>query len=170
MFSREFTFKGYDGQVHKETWWFNLSEDELYKLELTNLGGMNGMMNRLMRQEKPAELVDMFESIILGAVGERSMDGRRFMKKKRNPNDKWGEVAEDFRETPAYAQLFTELVSSGEKLAEFLKRAIPEDVAAKLAEVEAENEKSQAEAEAAVQKNEGDQRPDLKVVTGDADH
>lgn len=166
MFSREFTFKGYDGQIHKETWWFNLSEDELYKLELTNLGGMTGMMNRLMRQEKPAELVDMFESIILGAVGERSMDGRRFMKKKRNPSDKWGEVAEDFKETPAYAQLFTELVSDGEKLAEFLKRAIPEDVAAKLEEAE----KEKAEAEAAAKNTTGDQRPDLKVVTGDADH
>ena len=137
MFSRTFQFKGYDGKDHEETWWFNLSEDELYKMELGNLGGMNGMMNRLLRQEKPGELVDMFERIILGAVGERSVDGRKFMK-RRKPGEPWGEVAEDFRETPAYAQLFLELVSSGEALAEFLKGAIPEEVAQALEKAEQE--------------------------------
>lgn len=155
MFSRTFEYPGYDGKMHKETWWFNLSEDELYKMELTNLGGMNGVMNRLMRQEKPKEIVDMFESIILGSVGERSIDGRKFMKKKRHPGDLWGEVAEDFRETQAYSQLFIELVSSGEKLAEFLKGAIPEEVARKLAEVEARGSDETKEAE---------KKPELSVV------
>lgn len=162
MLSRTFRFKGYDGKEHEETWWFNLSEDELYRMELTNLGGMNGMMNRLMRQEKPKEIVDMFEEIILGSVGERSLDGRKFMKKKKSPTDPWGEVAEDFRETPAYSQLFIELVSDGEKLADFLKGVIPEEVAEKLAKAEAEKA-----AEAA--------KPQLTAVpteevTGDAAH
>ena len=86
----------------------------------------------------------MFEEIILGSVGERSMDGRKFMKKKKNPTDPWGEVAEDFRETPAYTQLFIELVSDGNKLAEFLKGVIPEEVAAKLTEAEAEKAAAEA--------------------------
>lgn len=137
MFSRTFEYKGYDGQPHKETWWFNLSEEELYKMELGTVGGMNGMMNRLLREEKPGEIVDMFEKIILMSVGERSADGRRFLKKPR-PGYPWGEVAEDFRETPAYGQLFMELVSSGEKLTAFLKGAVPADVAAELDKAEAE--------------------------------
>ncbi len=104
----------------------------------------------------------MFEEIILGSVGERSMDGRKFMKKKKSPTDAWGEVAEDFRETPAYSQLCIELVSDGEKLAEFLKGVIPEEVAMKLAEAEA---KKAAEEE----------KPRLAAVpteevTGDAAH
>ena len=156
MFSRTFKFKGYDGKDHEETWWFNLSEDELYKLELGNLGGMNGMMNRLLRQERPGELVDIFERLILSAVGERSIDGRKFMKRCK-PGQPWGEVAEDFKETPAYAQLFTELVSSGEALAKFLQGAVPEEVAAAMAKAEAE--KAKAEQEAAEQ-------PKLEVVEG----
>lgn len=137
MFSRTFEFKGYDDQMHKETWWFNLSEDELYKLELGTVGGVNGMMNRMLRENHPDKIVDMFEKIILSAVGERSADGRRFVKKPR-PGFAWGEVAEDFRETPAYGQLFTELVSSGEKLAAFLKGCIPAEMAAELEKVEKE--------------------------------
>lgn len=141
MFSRTFEYKGYDGQVHKETWWFNLSEAELFKMQLGTVGGVDGMMNRMLREEHPDKIVDMFESIILKAVGERSVDGRRFLKKER-PGMPWGEVAEDFRETPAYDQLFTELVQSGEALANFLKGAIPADVAEQLAKVEAEQKAS----------------------------
>ena len=156
MFSRTFEYKGYDGQPHKETWWFNLSDAELYEMELGSVGGVNGMMNRLLREEHPEKIVEMFKQIILKSVGERSSDGRRFLKKER-PGMPWGEVAEDFRETPAYAQLFTELVQSGEALANFLKGAIPAEVAEQLAKAEAE------------QKTEESKAVELPV-TSDADH
>lgn len=135
MFSKTFEYKGYDGKTHKETWWFNLSESELLKLELGSVGGVNGLMNRLLREEQPGKVVDVFEKIILGAVGERSADGRRFL--KRN-----GAVAEDFRETPAYDQLFLELIGSGDALSTFLKGAIPEEVRQNLEKAEAERAKN----------------------------
>lgn len=162
MFSRTFKFKGYDGKDHEETWWFNLSEDELFKLELGNLGGMNGMMSKLLREEKPGELVDMFERLILGAVGERSVDGRKFVKRCK-PGMPWGEVAEDFRETRAYEQLFIELVSSGEKLAEFLRGAIPDEVREALEKYEKEEASKKAgEAPAKLEL--------VQDVSGNADH
>lgn len=173
MFSRTFEFTGYDGQPHKETWWFNLSEAELYKMELGSVGGINGMMNRLLREEQPDKIVDMFETIILKAVGERSTDGRRFLKKER-PGMPWGEVAEDFRETPAYAQLFTELVKSGDALANFLKGAIPAEVAAELAKAEAEQAaEKKAEEEKIVSIEPAAvtiAAPTITGVTGNADH
>ena len=144
MFSRTFEFKGYDGEMHKETWWFNLSETELYKLELGTVGGVNGMMNRMLREERPDKIVDMFEKIILTSVGERSADGRRFLKKPRIGMP-WGEVAEDFRETPAYDQLFLELVSDGKKLSAFLKGVIPKELADQLAKAEKENAEAEAQ-------------------------
>ena len=130
MFSRTFEYKGYDGKMHSDTRWFNLSEAELYKLELGSVGGVNGMMNRLLRESKPGEVVDMFEKIILSAVGERSVDGRKFLKNE--------EIRQDFYQSRAYSDLFMELVSSGEKLTAFLKGAIPEELAAKLDQYEAE--------------------------------
>lgn len=159
MFSRTFEYKGYDGQMHKETWWFNLSEAELYEMELGSVGGMNAMMNRLMREEHPEKIVDMFKTIILKAVGERSADGRKFVKRER-PGMPWGEVAEDFRETPAYAQLFTELVKSGEALANFLKGAIPAELAEQLAAAEAKQKKNEDSNIVKI--------PETTEVTGDA--
>lgn len=163
MFSRTFEYKGYDGQTHKETWWFNLSEAELYEMELGTVGGVNGMMNRMLREEQPDKIVEMFKRIILKAVGERSADGRKFVKKER-PGMPWGEVAEDFRETPAYSQLFLELVKSGEALATFLKGAIPAEVAEQLAKAEAE-QKAAAEEKKIVE-----MPVNTTGVTGDEDH
>ena len=144
MFSRTFEYKGYDGLPKKETWWFNLSEAELYEMELGANGGVNALMNRMLREEHPEQIVEMFKKIILKSVGERSADGRKFMKKER-PGMPWGEVAEDFRETPAYTQLFTELVSSGEKLSAFLRGAIPIEVAEAIDKAEAEKKKAEEE-------------------------
>ena len=131
MFSREFTYIGYDGKEHKETRWFNLSPAELGEMQLSTADGLDGMMKRMLRENEPGKIVEMFKTLILKAVGERSVDGRRFLKKEI-PGRPWGEVAEDFRETPAYSQLFVELVSDPKNLDAFIRGAIPEEYAVKL--------------------------------------
>ena len=151
MFSRTFEYTGYDGQIKKDTWWFNLSEAELYKLELGSIGGVNGMMNRLLRENKPGEVVDMFEKIILGAVGERSVDGRKFVKNE--------EIRQDFSQSKAYSDLFIELVSSGENLRKFLLGAIPEELARKL----------EAADESGTNQEDNDGKTELHMVKSDAE-
>ena len=131
MFSRTFEYKGYDGQPKKDTYYFDLNEAELYELDLSSIYGFSGMMTRLLKEERTKEIVEMFKGIILGAVGEVSPDGRRFIK-----ND---QIREDFHRSKAYSMLFVELVSSGEKFAEFLKGAIPEEIRQKMEEDEAES-------------------------------
>lgn len=144
MFSREFTYKGYDGTIHKETRWFNLSDAELYEMQLGTVGGVDGMMRRMLREDKPDVVIDMFKKLILKAVGERSADGRRFTKKE-HPGMPWGEVAEDFYETPAYSELFTELVSNGDKFVEFLMKAIPDETAERLRKAKAVEDEAEKE-------------------------
>ena len=128
MFSRKFEYTGYDGQPHADTYWFNLTEAELLKMELGRVGGIRNFMNKLLKEDRPSEIVDMFEKMILGSVGERSADGRRFIKSK--------EIADDFYSTPAYSQLFVELVTDGKKLSAFIQHCIPAEMAAKLAQKE----------------------------------
>lgn len=120
MFSKEFEYTGYDGKPKKDTYWFNLSEAELYEIDLSSIRGFTGEMNKLLKEERTKEIVDAFKNIILGAVGTVSADGRKFLKSE--------EIKEDFYRSKAYSQLFVELVSSGEKVAEFLRGAIPEEI------------------------------------------
>lgn len=134
MFSREFEYTGYDGQPKKDTYWFNLTEAELYEIDLSSIRGFTGEMTKLLKEERTKEIVDSFKAVILGAVGNVSADGRKFIKNE--------EIKEDFYRSKAYSQLFVELVSSGEKLAAFLKAAIPEEIRQKMEE----NEKKEPKA------------------------
>ena len=129
MLERTFEYIGYDGQPKKDTYYFDLNEAELFEMDLSSIYGFKGQMERLLKEERTAEIVDMFKGIILGAVGEVSPDGRRFIK-----NDK---IREDFHRSKAYSKLFVELVSSGEKFAEFLRGAIPEEIRQKMEEDDA---------------------------------
>lgn len=135
MFSREFEYTGYDGQPKKDKYWFNLTEAELYEIDLSSIRGFTGEMTKLLKEERTKEIVDSFKGIILGAVGSVSADGRKFIKNE--------EIKEDFYRSKAYSQLFVELVSSGEKLAEFLRAAIPDEIRQKMEEKENENAKAE---------------------------
>ena len=138
MFSREFEYTGYDGKPKKDTYWFNLSEAELYEIDLSSIRGFTGEMNKLLKEERTKEIVDAFKGIILGAVGTVSADGRKFLKSE--------EIKEDFYRSKAYSQLFVELVSSGEKVAEFLRGAIPEEIRKQMDTEEATTDSEEAQA------------------------
>lgn len=138
MFSREFEYTGYDGKPKKDTYWFNLTEAELYEIDLSSIHGFTGEMNKLLKEERTKEIVDAFKGIILSAVGVVSADGRKFIKNE--------EIREDFYRSKAYSQLFVELVSSGEKVAEFLKGAIPEEIRQKM-EADEQGEEAPVNAE-----------------------
>ena len=134
MFSRDFEYTGYDGKPKKDTYYFNLTEAELYEIDLSSIRGFTGMMNQLLKEERTKEIVDAFKGIILSAVGTVSADGRKFIKNE--------EVKEDFYRSKAYSMLFVELVSSGEKVAEFLRGAIPEEIRKAMEEKEAAEQKA----------------------------
>lgn len=131
MFSKDFEYTGYDGKPKKDTYWFNLTEAELYEIDLSSIHGFNAEMMKLLKEERTKEIVDAFKGIILNSVGVISADGRKFLKSE--------EIREDFYRSKAYSMLFVELVSSGEKVAEFLKGAIPDEIRQKMDDNESGN-------------------------------
>ena len=137
MIAKTFEYTDYNGTKRKDTWYFNLDKAELMKLELGAWGGLDALLKRLIREENPEKIIDMFDKIILGAVGEKSPDGRKFIKNEA--------IRDDFRQSPAYSELFYELVTDSEKAGAFLKGCIPTDLAMKVEE----NEKKRKQEEAA---------------------
>lgn len=137
MIAKTFEYTDYNGTKRKDTWYFNLDKAELMKLELGAWGGLDALLKRLIREENPEKIIDMFDKIILGAVGEKSPDGRKFIKNEA--------IRDDFRQSPAYSELFYELVTDSEKAGAFLKGCIPTDLAMKVEE----NEKKRKQEESA---------------------
>lgn len=120
MLKREIKFKDVDGDDQVGTFLFNLSKPELLEMEVEHKEGMVEMIKQIIKTEDKKELLAQFKKIILLAYGERSEDGKRFIKSE--------ELRVGFSQTGAYEVLFMELATDDGKAVEFLNAIIPRDM------------------------------------------
>lgn len=126
MLKKTVTYTDFMGNERSEDVYFNLSKAELTKLSLSVNGGLDKMLENMIKEQDQAALMDWFDKIILMSYGKRSLDGKRFEKSE--------EISREFSQTGAYDQIFMELVTGGEKaVADFIKGVIPADIAAEAA-------------------------------------
>ena len=125
-------FKDYMGIEREEDFYFNLDEDELYKLQLEEIGGFREMLEVIIQKKDIPQMIKVFEKIIDSAYGVRSPDGRNFYKASLKPD-----VLVDFKSTKAYSQIYTRFATDAEFAAEFIRNIIPEDLAKKVEDMQA---------------------------------
>lgn len=120
MLKKTIKYTDYDGNERNEDFYFNLSKAEVTDW-LTTSGGytLDKVMDRLVRSENTKEIMEIFKDLIYRAYGEKSLDGRRFMKNK--------EIKDNFVETEAYSELYMELVGDPKKASDFIKGILPND-------------------------------------------
>lgn len=121
MLTKTITWTDWNGTTRTEDFLFNLTRTELTKMEMKYPGGLIATVNKLVKSENNALVLEIFNDIIMTAYGEKDADGRRFVKNN-------GELAEAFSETGAYDALFTELVSVEGAAAAFIKGIMPKDI------------------------------------------
>ena len=122
MYKKTITYTDYNGEQRTEDFYFDLTKTEAMKLDLGIAGGLEAYMNRcLQRMDVPA-ILDLFDKIVLKAYGEKSADGRRFVKSN--------ELSIEFTQTPAYDVLIQEIFSNPEKATEFMEGILPADAVA----------------------------------------
>lgn len=120
MIKKTITFVDYEGNERTEDFWFNLNKAEIMELELLTTGGMEKLIHNIVSSQDTPSLVQLFKKLILKSYGEKSADGRRFIK-----ND---EMREAFTQTEAYSQLFMELATDADAASAFINGIIPNDI------------------------------------------
>lgn len=120
MYKRTITYTDYFGKERKEDVYFNLNRAELTKLELSTQRGYVNMLQDLINKNDGPTIMNTFDEIIRMAYGEKSEDGRRFIKSP--------ELSEAFTQTPMYDQLYMELCTDAKAAAEFVNGIIPQDL------------------------------------------
>lgn len=118
MIKKTITYTDYKGNERTEDFWFNLTKAELMEMELSSEGGLSEYIDRIIKSQNTSEIVAIFKKLILKSYGEKSEDGRRFMKGE--------EISRAFSETEAYSELFMELASDADKASAFVNGIIPE--------------------------------------------
>lgn len=120
MYKRTITYTDYFGKERKEDVYFNLNRAELTKLELSTQRGYVNMLQDLIDKNDGPTIMNTFDEIIRMAYGEKSEDGRRFIKSP--------ELSEAFTQTPMYDQLYMELCTDAKAAAEFVNGIVPQDL------------------------------------------
>lgn len=117
MLKKTIKYVDFDGNEREEDFYFNLTKAECMEMELSTTGGMERFINKIIAEKDNKKIVEMFKDIILRSYGEKSLDGKRFMKSP--------EISAGFAATEAYSELFMELSSNSEAAALFVNSIIP---------------------------------------------
>ena len=132
MLKKTITYTDYNGVERREDFWFNLSKAELMEMELGVTGGLAEYMRRIVSAQDQPSLIKIFKDIILKSYGEKSADGKRFVK-----IDEHGiPLSLGFSQTEAYSILFMELSTDDEAAAAFINGIVPADISKEMENVD----------------------------------
>lgn len=117
MLKKTITYTDYDGNQRTEDFYFNLNKAELTQMELSHDGGLVKTINKIVATQDAKRIVEIFKDLILKAYGEKSPDGKRFIKSS--------ELQDGFAQTEAYSELFMELATNADAAASFVNGITP---------------------------------------------
>lgn len=121
MITKTIKYTDYNGVEREEKHNFNLTKAELMEMELSTVGGLAEMIQKIVAAQDQPAIIKLFKELILKSYGEKSADGKRFIKSE--------ELSTAFSQTEAYSELFMELATNTEKAAEFVNGIIPAELA-----------------------------------------
>ena len=117
MLKKTITYNDYNGNERTEDLYFNLTKAEIMEMELGTTGGLAEMLTRIVAAQDAPAIIKMFKDLVLKAYGEKSPDGKRFIKSE--------ELSTAFSQTEAYSQLFMELATDADEAAKFVNGIVP---------------------------------------------
>ena len=123
MLKKTIKYTDYNGEERIEDFYFNLSKAEIMEMEMSQNGGMSEYIKKIVNTQDNVSIMNLFKEIIQKSYGEKSLDGKRFIKNK--------ELTEAFTQTEAYTELFVELVSDADAAAKFVNGIIPQNMKSK---------------------------------------
>ena len=124
MLKKTIAYTDYNGVERKEDFYFNLSKAEIMEMEMSTSGGLTEMISKIVAAQDTPAIIKLFKDLVLRAYGEKSLDGKRFVKIDENGIP----LSRAFSQTEAYSVLFMELATDAEAASEFVNGIVPADV------------------------------------------
>lgn len=124
MLKKTVTYIDYNGVERTEAFYFHYNEAEILDMEMSTEGGFAERIQKIIDAKDQVSLMQVIKKFVIDAYGVKSEDGKRFIK-----NDT---VRTEFLESPAYSQIWMELVMNDEVAADFINNVIPSGMKEKL--------------------------------------
>lgn len=111
------TYTDYNGDTQTEDFYFNLNKAELMEMNLKANGAYSEYLQRILDQRDGEKIAEVFRTLIQTSYGEKSPDGRRFVKNK--------DLTEAFVQTEAYSELYVQLATDADAATKFIEGVLP---------------------------------------------
>ena len=112
-------YQNWDGDLETEDLYFHLNIKELQEMEKWDVP-LTKRIAKLTKTEDGTEAFELMRDIVEAAYGERSSDGKRFVK---NP-----EVLKNFTQGLAYDEVILQFIDGTTDLAKFVEGLLPKKV------------------------------------------
>jgi len=126
------TYTDYNGVQRTEKFMFNFNKAEIMELEIGTAGGLAETIQAIVDAKDGPALITIFKELVLKAYGEKSPDGRRFIKSQQ--------LRDEFSQTEAYSQIFMRLSTDDKEAAAFVNGIVPAELAAEAAKLQVKND------------------------------
>lgn len=120
MLEKVIKYEDFDGNKREETAYFHLSKPELIEMQVSETGGLEKVIKKITEEQDNKKLIALFKDLIVKSYGEKSLDGKRFIKNQ--------ELTDAFIQSAAYSELFMELATDSDKASEFIMGILPKDL------------------------------------------
>lgn len=124
MQTMNITYTDLNGKIRSEDFYFHMEFIEILEMELSYEGGLQGYLEKLGRTEDGAGAYLLFKELVLKAYGEKSDDGRRFIKK----TDEGVLLRDHFEQCPAMSNMIVGFVKDTESANTFVRSLIPAEM------------------------------------------
>lgn len=135
MLKRTMTYETFDGDQVTEDFYFNLTKAELMEMSLGTYGGLDKFIEKIVNTQDTPKIIELFKEIVLKSYGQKSDDGKRFIKSP--------ELRDAFAQTNAYSDLFMTLSTDADEAAAFINGLVPKDIAEEMEKKEKEKKESE---------------------------
>ena len=129
MLKKTYTYTDYNGVTRTETFYFHFTEAEILDMEMSAEGGFAERVQKIIDAKDQSALMKVIKNFVIDAYGVKSDDGRRFIKNK--------DVKTAFVESPAFSDIFMDMVTNDELAAEFVNGVIPDTMKKRFSEIAA---------------------------------
>lgn len=127
MLKKRIKYVDYDENAREEDFYFNLTKAEIAEMELSMEGGLQKWIEKVVDAQDTPQIIELFKRLILQSYGEKSADGKRFIKSE--------ELSREFSQTEAYSELFMELATDEKAATAFVNGIIPREFSEAAAEL-----------------------------------
>jgi hypothetical protein len=120
MYKKTITFEDYNGEKVTEDFYFNLTKAELMEMNFQASGGLENYARSIINTRDTATMMKIYKDLLLKSYGVKTPDGKHFMKTET--------IRVEFECSPAFSELYTELLVDDKAAADFFNGIIPKEL------------------------------------------